>query len=72
MLSLKQDSADNRLSVNLFGTASNPITLYKACVDNFNDIMAGVDGEPGTPGQSARDIYCNAQAENYPTGTTNL
>jgi hypothetical protein len=31
--------------------------------------MSGANGEPG---ESAKDIYCNAQAENYPTGTTNL
>ena len=62
---LKQGTAENRLSTKLFGTTSNPITLYKACVDNFNNIMAGVDGADGNDGKSAAQIWCEKHTTGY-------
>ena len=43
--------------------------FVEACEENYNEIMSGKDGENA---KSIDQVYCEAQADNYPEGTTNL
>ena len=61
--SLKTNKLDTVVSIN---GAKAPKNFVEACVENYDEIMAGKDAK------SVEQVYCEAQADNYPAGTTNL
>lgn len=72
MTALKNTSnVQTRLTMTGFkaSDAKTNETFMEACEERYNEIMSGDDGESA---KSVEQTYCEAQAENYPTGTKNL
>ncbi len=65
----RASDVQSRIKMTGFKDVDSSKNFVEACEEKYNEIMSGNDGEDA---KSAEQVYCEAQAENYPSGTTNL